>query len=229
MSDNLYKAARLVGTPFRYHLYGSENIVPDCPKIFISNHAGSLGPLSIYITLPVQLHPWVIGEMVDIARTAEYLHKDFIEPAWHLNGHIGTSVSEMLAPIAVSVIKSLKPISVDRNRGWSREAFYQSLDLLLAGESLLIFPEDPKRGNDDQSEIRPFLGGFCWISQMYQKSTGASLTIQPMAVYPPRRRMIIDRPVYLNLDGDRRAAITRSVRALQGTVSRLYNEIKLMK
>jgi 1-acyl-sn-glycerol-3-phosphate acyltransferase len=226
MSGLLYKAARLVGTPFRYHVQGLENIVPDCPKVFISNHAGSLGPLSIYITVPVQLHPWVIGEMVDNVRTSEYLYMDFIKPAWHLDGHIGKHLSDMIAPIAVSVIKSLQPVTVDRNRGWCREAFHQSLDLLVSGESLLIFPESPERTEGYNAEIRPFLGGFCWLSHMYQETTGLPLTLQPMAVYPPTHRMIIDSPVHLDISGNHRASINRSVNELQAIVNRLYNHLK---
>jgi hypothetical protein len=226
MSDFLFKTARLVGTPFRYRVYGLENIIPDCPKLFISNHAGSLGPLSIYITLPVRLHPWVIAEMVDIPRTADYLYKDFILPAWHMDGGTGRRVSNWLAPIAVGVINSCKPISVDRNRGWCRDAFHESLEMLLSGESLLIFPEHPDREINRDHEIRPFLGGFCWLSQMYENSTGKSLTIQPMAVYPPKRRMIIDAPVYLDLSGDHRTAIHNSNRQLQTIVYRLYDTIK---
>ncbi|MGB8252549.1 MAG: hypothetical protein WCF08_04995 [Anaerolineaceae bacterium] len=226
MSDLLYKTARLVGTPFKYRVYGSENIVPDLPKVFISNHAGSLGPLSIFITLPVRLHPWVIAEMVDIPRTAEYLYKDFILPAWHLDGYIGRRVSNFLAPIAVGVINSCQPVPVDRNRGWTREAFQKSLDLLLANENLLIFPEQPERDAVSIQEIRPFLGGFCWLSHMYLESTGLPLTIQPMAVYPPKRRMIIDSPINLDLRGDHRTAIDKSVRQLESIVNRLYNTIK---
>jgi 1-acyl-sn-glycerol-3-phosphate acyltransferase len=228
MPDLLYKAARLVGTPFRYRVYGLENIIPDRPRLFISNHAGSLGPLSIYITLPVRLHPWVIAEMVDIPRTADYLYKDFVLPAWHLDGHIGRRVSNLLAPIAVGVINSCNPVSVDRNRGWCRDAFHQSLELLLSGESLLIFPEHPDRDSEKAHEIRPFLGGFCWLSQMYRESTGEPLTIQPMAVYPPKRRMMLDAPIILDLSGDHRAAIDRSNDRLQDIVHELYNKLKTM-
>ncbi len=226
MTDLLYQAARLVGTPFRYRVQGLENVLPGCPKLFISNHAGSLGPLSIFITLPLRLRPWVIAEMVDIPRTADYLYKDFILPAWHLDGHLGKRVSSLLAPIAVNVIKSFDPIAVDRNRGWCREAFHQSLDILLAGENLLIFPEEPDRDPEKEEEIRPFLGGFCWLSQMYQDSTGKPLTIQPMAVYPPKRRMMIDKAVHLDLSGDYRRAIDQATHRLQTTVHQLYNSIK---
>ena len=179
----------------------------------------------IYISLPVRLHPWVIAEMVDISRTPDYLFEDFIKPAWHLDGQIGKRISRLIAPIAVRVLRSLDPVSVDRNRGWCREAFQKSLELLVSGESLLIFPEQPAKQCDPVSQIRPFLGGFCWLSQMYYKSTGKALAIQPMAVFPPGRRMIIASPEYLNLHGNYRKAIDRSVVHLEATVKRKYQEI----
>lgn len=225
MTETLYKVGRWLGRPFRYQVLGAENIVLERPKLFISNHAGSLGPLSILVTFPIKLHPWVIAEMVDIPRTAEYLYKDFVKPAWHLNGHIGKPISNLIAPIAVNVIKSVDPIPVDRNRGWCREAFQESLQLLLAGESLLIFPENPERPAGPDAVIRPFLGGFCWLSQMFQSAKGRPLVIQPMAVYPPGRRMIIAAPVYLDLSGDRRKAINRSTGELESIVRRLYEQI----
>ncbi len=225
MPDIFHQTARFFGIPFKYRVTGLGNIVPDCPKLFISNHAGSLGPLSIYITLPIRLHPWVIAEMVDIPRTAEYLYKDFIYPAWHLDGHVGKQVSKLLAPIAVSVINNFQPVSVDRNRGMFREAFQQSLRLLRAGESLLIFPENPDR-EENESEIRPFLGGFCWLGKMYQDATGLPLTIQPMAVYPPERHMILGKAINLDLSGDYRTMIDKSVNELQTIVNTLYVKIK---
>jgi len=228
MTDLFYTISRLVGTPFKYRIEGLENIVYGQPKVFISNHAGSIGPLSILISLPVRLHPWVIAEMVDIPRTADYLYQDFVLPAWHLDGHIGKRVSYLLAPIAVSVINSVQPVAVDRNRGIFRAAFKQSLDLLCAGENLLIFPENPGREEYGFHEIRPFLGGFCWLGRMYLNATGKPLTIQPMAVYPPNRRMILDVPVTLDLSGDYRVAIDRSINELQVIIMRLYKKIKTL-
>ena len=225
MNDSVYRTARWLSRLFRYHILGAENIVPDRPKIFISNHAGSLGPLSILVTFPVKLHPWVIAEMVDIPRTAEYLYKDFVKPAWHLDGHVGKRLSHLIAPIAVGVINSVAPIPVDRNRGWCREVFHNSLDLLLAGENLLIFPEIPERLENSDPVIRPFLGGFCWLSHMYQSATGQPLAIQPMAVFPPRRRMILGPPVFLDLSGDPRKAINRSIGELESIVGLLYEQI----
>lgn len=229
MADLMYKSARVVGYPFRYRVIGLENIIPDRPSIFISNHAGSLGPLSIFISLPVRLHPWVIAEMTDIPRTADYLYKDFILPAWHLRGKFGRQVSKLIAPIAVGVIKSTDPISVDRNQGWVRDAFFQSLELLKSGGKLLIFPENPERDKDDSHEIRPFLGGFCWLSQMYQKSTGEPLVIQPMAVYPKGHRMILGSPITLDISGDIRTTIQSATKRLQDIVLSLYYSIKEMK
>lgn len=225
MNSWFYRAARVVGYPFRFKITGLENIVPDCPKIFISNHAGSLGPIAIYISLPVQLHPWVIAEMIDVARTAEYLFDDFIHPAWHLDGKFGRMISRWLAPIAVRVIKSFKPVSIDRNRGWCREAFLESNELLVSGKSLLIFPENPARDAHGPGGIRPFLGGFCWLSHMYQKSTGDSLIIQPMAVNPRKRSMILGKPMTIALSNDYRQSINKATLQLEAVVHDLYHLI----
>lgn len=226
MADLFYNMARLAGRPFRYRITGLGNIEPDCPKVFISNHAGSLGPISIYVSMPVRFHVWVIAEMTDLPRTTDYLYRDFVQPAWHLNGLLGRSVARLLAPLAIGVIRSFSPIAVDRNRGWCREAFLTSNKLLIAGENLLIFPENPARESENQVEIRPFLGGFCYLSHMYTKATGKPLIIQPMAVYPPRRRIILGKPVTLNITNDYRKTMALETHRLQDIVLDLYEKSK---
>jgi 1-acyl-sn-glycerol-3-phosphate acyltransferase len=226
MNSWFHRIAKIVGYPFRYKISGLENIVPDQPRIFISNHAGSLGPIAIYISLPVQLHPWVIAEMTDVARTADYLYDDFIRPAWHLNGRLGRTISRWLAPVAVRVIRGFKPISIDRNRGWCREAFLESNALLLSGKSLLIFPENPVDEDHAPGEIRSFQGGFCWLTHMYQKSVGEPLVIQPMAVNSRKRSMVLGKAITIDLDNDYRKSINAAAHNLESVVRDLYRSIK---
>lgn len=222
MSDTLYNVVRLLGRPFRYRVIGLEHIQPDGPAIFIANHLASAGPLQVILSVPVRFYPWAIAEMTDRERAAAYLYDDFIRPVWRLSGPLGLVVSALVARIAVRLINGLGAVAVERNRGWVRDAFRDSLALLLAGKKLLIFPEDPAGPLDPTCQMRPFLCGFLLLCSLYQKATGQALPIYPTVVHAGCKTVAIGQAVYPHLAAGRREDIRRVCGQLRQDMAALY-------
>lgn len=143
------------------------------PAVFVANHAGSLGPIAVAVTLPVRLHPWIIGDMVDGARAGPYLHKDFVKPDLRMPDALGMPFSTALSRITVPLLLRLGCIPVWQDRELL-ETIRISADALIANKSLLIFPEDPQLSINEGTGMRPFKTGFA--------HTAARTTIVPALI-----------------------------------------------
>jgi 1-acyl-sn-glycerol-3-phosphate acyltransferase len=222
MDVSLYNTVRIVGAPFRYRVIGLDNIIDGGPAIYVANHLSSIGPIQVILSVPLRFYPWVSAEMTDMQRAPGYLYDDFIYPSWHLQGRFGMVVSRLVSRVAVTLINGLGCISVDRSSGWTGAAFRRSLDLLLAGQNLLVFPEDSLLDVNPETDMYPFMCGFLALCRMYRDNTGKQLSVYPMAVQPAKRIITINEAVYFQDLGRRRQDIRIFCGQLQETVSNMY-------
>lgn len=224
MNDAFYKALQIVGAPFAYRCLGSENIPANGPAIFVANHLGSTGPIQMILSVPVRLYPWVIAEMVDHQRAPQYLYDDFIHPAWHLQGQFGMLTSNLISKVSVRLLRGLKSVSVDRNRGCTVSPFRRSLALLREGKKVLVFPEDAKQPVNPETSLHPFLCGFILLGSLYFQQVGAPLPFLPAAVSPKRRTVSIGAPIFFQDNHPhKRSEIYRVCKALETEISRMYH------
>jgi hypothetical protein len=222
MGDTTYHMLRALGYPFAYRVVGYEHILPGLPAVYVANHLASTGPIQVVLSMPIRFRPWVIAEMADITRAQEYLYADFILPAWHLTGRLGTLVTRVVARIAVALIHTLDGIPVDRSRGRYLEAFRSSISHLTRGHNLLIFPEDPSGPLDPVTQLRPFMFGFIYLCYLYRRETGKDLPMYPLAVIPSRRRVVVGPPLYFKSEGHARSDILNMRDQLQARIQALY-------
>lgn len=229
MRVSLYDTIKWIGTPFRYHVIGLENIRDGGPAIYACNHLGSAGPLQMVLSLPVRFYPWIMGEMFDYERGPQYLYDDFIHKSWHVSGKFGMGVSTAISHLAASLFNRLKFVSIDRNRGRNKDAFRRSLELLATGENLLIFPEEPKGILNPETQMRPFLCGYVGLCRMYQRQWGKALPVYPVAVYPGTRSLTIGKAIFYENLVNRRRDTYRMGMKVEEDVIRLYLEMKNTK
>ena len=223
MGDVLYQAIRFFGAPFRYRVVQLAPVREGCPAVFVANHLGSSGPIQAILSMPLRLYPWVVAEMTD-SHAPEYLYDDFVRPAWHLEGMLGAVVSGLVGRIAVGLLNGLGSIPVERSKGLFDGSLAQSLALLRQGKRLLIFPEDPDGDPDPETLMRPFHFGHGWISYLYQRETGRSLPVHPLAICPASRTIVIGEPLFLEVRGRRSDDIRLFCRRVEGAVKELYRQ-----
>jgi len=156
MKDTTY---RLIAWLFESFLWGGEltgdgNLL-EGPSVFVSNHLGAMGPIAVVASLPVRVYPWVVSDMMDNDKAAQYLLQDFVEPQLHLAPPFSMWVAKGISRISVPLLRSAGCVPV-----WAGEklhdTFKQSVDLLVEGKSLLVFPEDPSREVESQYGMTPF-------------------------------------------------------------------------
>jgi hypothetical protein len=204
---------------------GLEHIDCNGPAICAANHLGALGPIQAILSVPVRFYPWVVGEMIDPARAPRYLYDDFVSPELRLDGRVGMALATVISWISVRLLQRAGAISIDTNRGRIFDGFRRSLDLLAAGQKLLIFPEDDRGPVDPATGLHPFKAGFAQLCTMHQRVTGERVPIYPMAIHAGARRIAIDRPMYVEDGPDRRQDLGRACAELRQWIAALYREL----
>jgi hypothetical protein len=189
---------RLIAWLFDAFLWGGELIgeehLSEGPAVFVSNHLGALGPIAVIASLPVRVYPWVISDMLEDARAAAYLNQDFVEPQLHLSPPFSMLVAKGISQISVRLLRATGCVPVWPGEE-AQKTLERSVELLVAGKSLLIFPEDPAKGTDPRFRMTPFKKGFARLGELYFGRTGSSLRFYPIAVHLDSYRVRIGRPI----------------------------------
>ncbi|GAB4505339.1 MAG: hypothetical protein Fur0043_23340 [Anaerolineales bacterium] len=178
-------------------LQGDENLPEPGPAVFVANHLGAMGPIAILASLPVRVYPWVIGDMLDKDKAAAYLVKDFVEPQLHVPPPASHWLAWCISKISVGLLRSVGCIAVWRGEQLL-QTYHHSVDLLLQGKNLLIFPEDPNQALDSQVRMTPFQKGFARLGEFYYQRSGQALTFVPLAVHLDTYRVRVGKKVMFN-------------------------------
>jgi len=179
-------------------LIGEENLPARGPAVFVANHLEAAGPVACCCSLPMRVHPWVIGDMMDREAAAAYLNMDFIERQLRLRPPLSLRLSRLLSRVTVPMFWSLGCIPVykgDYER--MKETLLLSMEALRQGEFLLIFPEEPLLGKDEETGMSPFQHTFARLGELYYAETGERLQFYPAAVHS-KGVVQVGRPVLFN-------------------------------
>jgi hypothetical protein len=200
MNDTLYHF--LVGALDLFlwsgKLVGEENLPRTGPAVFIANHLDVTGPIASLCSLPMRLHPWSVGDMMDSQKAPAYMNLDFTERQLHLKPPLSGFVSALLTRITVPLFWWLGCIPVYKN-DYERmqDTLRLSMDVLRQDKFVLIFPEDPALEADEQTGMRPFQHTFARLGEMYHAETGVRLGFHPLAVHQTGV-VRLGRPVFYN-------------------------------
>ena len=165
-------------------LIGEENLPRRGPAVFIANHLDATGPIATVCSIPLRLHPWVIGDMMDKELAPVWLQGDFTERQLHLKPPVSSWVARALCRISVPLFYSIGCIPVYRG-DYERTAttLQLSMEVLHLGQFLLVFPEDNRLPNDPVTNMQPFQRTFVRLGEKYYEETGEKLEFYPVAIH----------------------------------------------
>ena len=186
MKDGLYQIIVGMIDLFLWggELIGEENLPRRGPAVFIANHLDATGPIAAACSIPLRIHPWVIGDMMDKDMAPAWLQWDFTERQLHLKPPVSQWVARALCRIAVPLFYSIGCIPVYRgDYGRMQETLSMSMDVLHQGQFLLVFPEDNRLTIDPMTRMQPFQRSFARLGEMYFEETGERLEFYPVAIH----------------------------------------------
>ena len=205
---------------------GDDNLPKEGPVVYVSNHALALGPIAVAASLPVRIFPWVIGDMLDREKAAAYLNKDFVEPQLHIPPPFSMPLARLISQASVRLLCGVGSIPVWHG-GEALETYRISLDHLTAGQSLLIFPEDPTQPVDEQSKMSPFLKSFARLGELYFEQTQKILKFYPIAVHPNLRKVKLGKPISYNPKNNPANECVRIRSVLETIIHGMFMEMTL--
>lgn len=194
------------------------------PAVYVANHARSLGPIAVTSSLPFRVYPWAIGDMMEWGKAPAYLEHDFVQPELHLHPPLSMWLSRLIAQFSIRLLRGVSCIPV-----WQGdrllETFHLSVDFLLQGRPLLIFPEDPALPLDDVCRMRPFKKGFARLGEMYFERSGQMLSFYPLAVHERLRQVKVGRGLLFNPNNDRARERSRLTSVLEAAIRSMLLEM----
>lgn len=173
---------------YRHKLIGKENV--DASQeglVFICNHGEYYGPVVTNVYVPFPFRPWSISDLMDDLDTVTaYCYKYEISPIRWLPERWKQPIARTEAKLALWMTKSIEAIPVYRNKPrMLMQTFRLSVEAMEAGDSLLIFPENPDAKSLDRpgylrQGVGEFFTGFTMLGQLYYSRTGKCCTFVPI-------------------------------------------------
>ena len=177
---------------------GEENLPKQGPVVLVANHLGALGPIAVAASVPRRLYPWIIVDMLDAKRAAEYMRWDFVEREMHLPMPFSLWLAKVISKVSVPLLNYVGCVPVYPDSEGLRETFQRSVDLLAQNCYLVVFPEDPNRPRDPRYNMTSFRKGFVRLGELYFQRTGKSIQFCPLAVHRQSRCVRVGKPVTYN-------------------------------
>jgi 1-acyl-sn-glycerol-3-phosphate acyltransferase len=167
------------------------------PLIFVSNHIGSYGPLSVLSSLPLKLYPWVAHEVTELANVARRLQKEFTELELKLRPPLSVWLARLIGRICVAIMRNIEAIPVYSGSRRIRATMQRSLELLLRGKTILVFPENKDRPINEV--LGDFNTGFLAMARLYYRRTRRLIQFIPVAVNEKMKAIRIGNPIRFDL------------------------------
>jgi hypothetical protein len=180
----------------RYTLEGTDKIYTGEPAVFICNHADSSGPISMELFFPRKFRPWVLSDTTSFKDCIDYVEKDFFIDELKMKRPLSRVLAIMIAPLCVSLMRSVGAIPVYRRSARALITFRQSVDSILSGYDIVIFPENKEKKFSEY--INDFYCGFVFISKILSMETSINIKFYPVYIDKNKKVIEVGEPEFLN-------------------------------
>lgn len=208
----------------KMEVVGAENL-PDEPTLIISNHAQMNGPIACELYFPGRRYTWCIGHMMHLKEVPAYAFEDFWSKKPRYIRWFYKLLSYIIAPLSVCIFNNADTIAVYKDTRII-STFRDTVNALSDGASVVIFPEHESEYNHI---INDFQTRFVDIAKMYYRKSGRSLPFVPMYLAPSLRKMVIGRPIVINMDNPIEEERERICDYLKEEITRIALELPAHK
>lgn len=195
----------------------------DEPIVFVCNHYEIFGPFAVVLSLPLRYRLWVNSIVVEPAQNIErmIIGTQHIFP--FLSKNAARRLLEVIAPLVERVIGHFRPISVYREHlGMQMRSIEKSVDVMLSGEHIVLFPETAIPAYSHGS-VTEFFRSFALIGEYYRRKTGNGALFCPLYVDKKHRRLRFGKAVRYG-SGKAAEECGRIVEALRGQLLHMADE-----
>ncbi|GHU65120.1 hypothetical protein FACS1894184_00290 [Clostridia bacterium] len=171
------------------------------PAVFVCHHHNMRGPITTMAWAPVPLHPWSLAVFFKAKDLTQHFGGFTFSQRFGWPRPLAYAVAWLIsAPISL-LMRSMYAVPVYRKSIESIKTMRVSVDILLRGEPIVIYP-DIQYDSDDE-RLGEMYRGFLLLERFYREKTGLHLPFVPLYFDPKRKSLRLGEPV-LFPDGDMR-------------------------
>jgi hypothetical protein len=192
-------------------------------SVFVCNHGVIVGPVAAIIYLPAHFRPWIHDRMLSPDESTETMMGTFQNRFNWLGQKRKKRLLKHLAEIMSKAMAAFNPIPVSRTDPMKMmPTIQESLDTLLSGDNLLIFPENPQEhyNTDSYRNLHPAFG---ILGHLYYQKTRKELAFYPCFTDTKHKRFSIGTPILYSPSGDIEGSIRDLVSRVQESMIQLSN------
>ena len=214
-----FKIARFFVRPFfpKYKSFDTEKAI--APAVYISHHQNLYGPMMSMLWFPKAIHIWWLYVFQDKDTCYDHFMKFTFTERFGWSRWRARLVSFPLSRIVAMLFKSCQAIPVYRKSRNINKTFELSVDALIKGEPVLIFPDVNYQSDADQ--MGEMYKGFLHLERYYHEKTGKHIPFVPLHIDKETQSLSIDEPVYFRDGVSFRDDVDRVYEELRGKINHL--------
>ncbi|QLY39796.1 hypothetical protein HF295_02520 [Hujiaoplasma nucleasis] len=163
--------------------------------IYIANHSGAAGPLTLSMYFPKYLVPWGAHPMTENYKHRwKYLYYVFYQQKLKYSKFRSFILATLFGLISKILYKGVQLIPTYTDLRL-RHSISKSIEHLEVGNSLLIFPEDSEDGYEE--EIKKFHSGFVYLAQKYYQVKEKHIPIIPLYYHKEKAEVRVGKQYFL--------------------------------
>lgn len=167
----------------------------DEPVVFVCNHYEIFGPVAIALSLPLRYHFWINAMVLEAAENVEYMIPGTRHTFPFLSENVTRKLLRFAAPLIEKTLKRFRALPVyHRHLGKQRRTIEHSVDAMLNGENIVIFPETAIPAYS-HGRVTEFYRSFALIGEVYRRRTGKSAVFCPLYIDRKHRKLCFGQPV----------------------------------
>jgi 1-acyl-sn-glycerol-3-phosphate acyltransferase len=169
-------------------------------SMIVANHEGAWGPVVTRAWLPLPTAPWVNWQITRRKYCRQFLSGFFFMEQAHMKGWIARPLGVILEPLLVHLLRVGDAVPVYFSNARVTITYKKSLEMLKAGKTLMVFPDDESTLQD--LYVPGFHDGYLATAKLYYKQTEKKLLIYPLCLSSRRNLMALGEPVEFDPDKD---------------------------
>lgn len=191
--------------------------------VYVSHHQNLFGPITILLWVPEFLRTWMYSVFLEFDTCyRQYVDYTFTKRlGWPT--FLAKAAAWPAAWFAVTLTNSGRGIPVYRKSRAVINTLKQTVDALVEGESVLIFPD--VEYDDKSPEIKEIYDGFLYIEKYYFRKTGEHVSFVPVYADKKEKEIRIGMPI---LFGDEENFLAEK-KAIAAKIQVELNQLKDLK
>ena len=164
--------------------------------IVLANHSAKSGPPCLDLYYPNASCKWGAHEMLGTYKMRRAYLRDvlYIQKCHKKPGFATSLKAALLAVVSPLAYKGMRIMGTYPDARFTK-TLRNSVKVLDAGYSVMIYPENSNEGYEDV--LSEFFPGFVMLSNVYFKHSGEDLPVYPVYYSVKKRIMVIGKPLFV--------------------------------